>query len=177
MDIYQAVWQLLHTFQRVSGRDFATLPHRVPVAHRLLIVRFAMQLRQMFTAGLGGIAATVVDMSALVLMVKGGLPVPAAAFLAAAAGAAVGFLMNKHIAFRDRSPITVQQLARFGGVAVATALLMAVAMQLFAVKLGVPLLAAKALCSALVFVAWTYPAQRKLVFVRRPALKPWMSLS
>ena len=46
-----------------------------------------------------------------------------------------------------------------------------------AVKVGLPLVPAKLVCSALVFVAWTYPAQRKLVFVRRPVLKPWMSLS
>lgn len=136
-----------------------------------------MQLRQMATAGLGGIAATVVDMSALVLQVKGGMPVAAAAFFAAAAGAVVGFMMNKHIAFRDRSPITMEQLVRFGSVAVATALLLAVAMQLFAVKLGVPLVLAKLLCSALVFLAWTYPAQRRLVFRRRPRMQPWMSLS
>ncbi len=136
-----------------------------------------MQLRQMFTAGLGGIAATAVDITALVLQVKSGVPVAAAAFVAAAAGAAVGFVMNKHIAFRDRSPITVEQCARFGAVAVATALLMAVAMQMFAVKLGFPLVVAKLMCSALVFVAWTYPAQRRLVFVRRPRIQPWMTLS
>ena len=60
-----------------------------------------------------------------------------------AAGAAVGFTLNKYVAFRDRSPITLPQLARFGIVAVATALLMALAMQLVAVKLGVPYLLAK----------------------------------
>jgi putative flippase GtrA len=118
----------------------------------------------MATAGIGGVAATVVDMSALVLLVKCGMPVAGSAFLSAAAGACVGFVMNKHVAFRDRSPITWKQLARFAAVAVATALLMAVAMQLVAVKLGVPLIAAKAICSAAVFLAWTYPAQRKLVF-------------
>ena len=147
------------------------------MAHPVLIVWLVMQLRQMFTAGLGGVAATVVDMTALVLQVKSGMPVAAAAFIAAAAGAAVGFLMNKHIAFRDRSPITLQQCGRFGSVAVVTALLMAVAMHLFAVTLGVNLVVAKILCSALIFVAWTFPAQRRLVFVRRPRLQPWMSLS
>ena len=50
------------------------------------------------------------------------------------------FTLNKYIAFRDRSPVTWQQLGRFGLVAVATALLMALAMQLVAVKLGVPYL-------------------------------------
>lgn len=135
-----------------------------------------MQLRQMAAAGIGGIAATVVDVIALVLMVESGTPVEFAAFAAAGAGAAVGFWMNKHIAFRDRSPVTLQQLVRFGGVAVATALLMAAAMHIAAVNLGAPYLLAKLVCSAVVFVAWTYPAQRRLVF-RRPRLQPWMSLS
>lgn len=145
------------------------------MAHRVLMVWLVMQLRQMFTAGLGGIAATVVDMTVLVVLVKLGTSVALAAFIAAACGASVGFLMNKHIAFRDRSPITVQQCARFGGVAMATALLMAAAMQVFAVHLGVHLVVAKVVCSALVFLAWTYPAQRRLVF--KPRLQPWMSLS
>ncbi|HEY5951899.1 MAG TPA: GtrA family protein [Kofleriaceae bacterium] len=136
-----------------------------------------MQLRQMATAGLGGVGATVVDVSSLVLMVKHGTPVALAAFIAAACGAAVGFTMNKYIAFRDRSPISAQQLGRFAGVAVATALLMAAAMQLFAVHLGVHVVVAKLICSALVFIAWTYPAQRRLVFRPQPRISPWMSLS
>jgi putative flippase GtrA len=147
------------------------------VAHPVLIVLPIMQLRQMATAGLGGIAATVVDMSLLLLMVKQGTSVALAAFIAAACGAAVGFTINKYVAFRDRSPIHIKQLGRFAFVAVATALLMAAAMQLFSVRLGVPVVFAKIVCSALVFLAWTYPAQRRLVFRRRPRLSPWMSLS
>lgn len=141
-----------------------------------------MQLRQMFAAGLGGVAATSVDVVALLLQVESGASVAPAAFIASAAGAAVGFVWNKHIAFRDRSPVSLQQIARFGSVAVASALLMAVAMYVVAVKLGVPYLAAKLVCSALVFLAWTYPAQRRLVFSHalapeRSGLQPWMSLS
>jgi len=150
------------------------------MAHRVLIWLVVMeiaQLRQVATAGLGGVAATVVDMSALVLMVGSGMPVAAAAFISAAAGAGVGFLMDKHLPVRYRSHVTFKQLARFAAVAVATALLMALAMQLVAVKLGVPLVAAKAICSAAIFIAWTYPAQRKLVFRPRPRMQPWMSLS
>lgn len=149
------------------------------MAQPLLFASLVMQLRQMATAGLGGIAATAVDVSVLVLLVERGTSVALAAFLAAAAGAAVGFLSNKYIAFRDRSPVTLQQLARFGFVAVATALLMATCMHVVAVKLGAPYLVAKLVCSAFVFLAWTYPAQRRLVFrtAIRPRLQPWMSLS
>ncbi len=136
-----------------------------------------MHLREMAVAGLGGICATVVDVSLLVLMVEHGTAVALAAFIAAACGAAVGFVMNKYIAFRDRSPVSARQLGRFACVAVATALLMAAAMQIIAVQLGAPYLVAKVLCSALVFVAWTYPAQRRIVFRRRHPVQPWMSLS
>ena len=147
------------------------------MAQRLLLSVAIMQLREMAVAGLGGICATVVDVSLLVLMVEHGTAVALAAFISAACGAAVGFAMNKYVAFRDRSPISARQLGRFACVAVATALLMAGAMQLIAVRLGAPYLAAKVVCSALVFLAWTYPAQRRLVFRPRPRLSPWMSLS
>jgi putative flippase GtrA len=126
-----------------------------------------MQLRQMCAAGVGGAAATAVDVGALVLLVEHGTPIPLAAFFSAAAGAVVCFTLNKYIAFRDRTPVTWQQVGRFGFVAVATALLMALAMALFAVKLRIPYLIAKVICSALVFLAWTYPAQRRLVFLAR----------
>ena len=132
----------------------------------VLFLPAIMQLREMLKAGLGGVAATATDVSLLVLLVKHGTPVPVAAFLCAAAGAAVGFTMNKYIAFRDHSRISWKQVARFGGVAVLTALFMALAMQIIAVQLHVPVLIAKAICSAVVFVAWTYPAQRRFVFRR-----------
>ena len=132
-----------------------------------------MQLGQMFAAGVGGAAATAVDVGTLVLLVEHGTPVAHCRVMqlgqmcAAAAGAVVCFMLNKHIAFRDRTPVTAEQLGRFGLVAVATALLMAFAMEVFAVKLRVPYLVAKVICSAIVFVAWTYPAQRRLVFLAR----------
>ena len=121
--------------------------------------------RQMVAAGIGGVASTTADIAALVLLVEVlALSVPLAAFLASAVGAVVNFVLNKYVAFRDRTPITLQQLGRFGIVAVATALLMALSMKLVAVELGVPYLIAKLICAASVFVVWTYPAQRRLVF-------------
>ena len=134
----------------------------------MLLFWVVKQARQMITAGLGGGVATAIDMTTLFLLVKqGGMPVAPAAFLGATAGAAACFAINKYVAFRDRSPVSWQQLGRFGFVAVTTALLMALAMQVIAVGLGVPLLVAKLACSALVFLLWTYPAQRRLVFRRR----------
>ena len=123
--------------------------------------------RQLLTAGFGGVVATLFDISALVLLVESGVSVPVAAFLAACAGAAMNFLLNKYIAFRDSSPITVEQLGRFGAVAVTTAMLMALAMKVVAVELGVQYMLAKLICAVVVFIVWTYPAQKKLVFRRR----------
>jgi putative flippase GtrA len=120
--------------------------------------------RELVASGFGGAVATAVDVAVLVQMVHHGAPIAGAAFCGVAAGAVMNFALNKYIAFQDRSPIAPRQLVRFGLVAVATALLMAVAMHIVAVVLGVPYLLAKLICAVVVFVVWTYPAQRRLVF-------------
>lgn len=119
---------------------------------------------QQLLAGLGGALGTALDVTTLVLLVHAGVAIPAAAFAGATVGAVACFVLNKYVAFRDHRPVTAHQLARFGIVAVATALLMAFAMKVVAVKLGVPVVPAKLLCAATIFVLWTYPAQRRLVF-------------
>ena len=136
------------------------------MAHGVLYLRFVKNPRELLTAGASGIAATVVDVFFLVLMVEQGVSVPMAAFLAACAGAVVCFLMNKYTAFRDRTSVTIEQVGRFGAVAVTTAMLMALSMKIVAVHLGVPYLIAKVVCAAVIFVVWAYPAQRRLVFAR-----------
>lgn len=128
--------------------------------------RFVKNPRELLAAGVGGVVATGVDLGVLVLLVERHVSIPVAAFMAAAAGAVMNFVLNKYIAFRDPSRITAQQLSRFGVVAVATAMLMALAMKIVAVELGVPYLLAKVVCAAVIFAAWTYPAQRRLVFSR-----------
>jgi putative flippase GtrA len=74
------------------------------------------------------------------------------------------FALNKYVAFRDRSPLRIGQIARFHVVAVVAALLMAVAMKIATANPAVPVVAAKLACAAIVFAIWTYPAQRRLVF-------------
>lgn len=122
-------------------------------------------MRTQLLAGIGGALGTALDVTTLVLLVHAGVAIPAAAFAGATIGAVACFVLNKYVAFRDGKPVTASQLARFGIVAVATALLMALAMKVVAVKLGVPVLPAKLMCAATIFVLWTYPAQRRLVFV------------
>jgi putative flippase GtrA len=82
------------------------------------------------------------------------------------AGAATNFTLNKYVAFRDRSPLSLRQVARFDVVAVVAALLMAAGVRLATAILGLPVVAAKLVCAAVVFAIWTYPAQRHLVFAR-----------
>jgi putative flippase GtrA len=125
--------------------------------------------RELLVAGFGGVVATGLDLALLVFMVGHHVPVPTATFIAALTGAAANFVVNKYVAFRDRSPINMRQLARFQLVSIVTALLMAAAMQLVAVRLGVPVLFAKLGCAAVLFALWSYPAQRRLVFTRGAA--------
>ena len=138
------------------------------VAQPLLLPRLVKNPREIAAAGFAGGVATGVDVVTLVLLVEHHVSIPVAAFLGAVAGAVMNFVLNKYIAFRDPSRVTAQQLGRFGIVAVASAMLMALAMKIVAVELGVPYLVAKLICAVAVFAGWSYPAQRRLVF--SPAL-------
>jgi putative flippase GtrA len=122
--------------------------------------------RELLTAGIGGAFGTGLDLGVLVLLVGHHLPIPLATFIAALAGAVTNFTINKYVAFRDRSPLSLGQVARFDLVAVVAALLMAAAMKIATATLGLPVVAAKLACAAIVFAIWTYPAQRRLVFAR-----------
>ena len=115
-------------------------------------------------AAFAGVLGTAVDVAVLAALVQRGAGVSASAFAGALAGAGISFVISKYVAFRDAAPVRPRQVAAFGAVALTTALLMAVAMQLVAVAMRVPYLPAKAICAAAVFFVWSYPAQRRLVF-------------
>ena len=123
--------------------------------------------RQLLTAGIAGVLGTGLDLGVLVLLVGHHVAIPLATFIAALAGAAANFALNKYVAFRDRSPISVGQVARFNVVAVVAAGLLAAAMKIATANPAVPVIAAKLACAAVLFAIWTYPAQRYLVFARR----------
>jgi putative flippase GtrA len=121
-------------------------------------------VREFVAAGIASIAAGVVDMAVLIALVETGTSVAVAAFVAALCGGVAHFVLGKYFAFRDRSPLAFAQMLRFAIVALGTAALLALTMQLFAVELGVPYVLAKLQCSVIVFAAWTYPTQRYFVF-------------
>ena len=80
------------------------------------------------------------------------------------AGAALCFVANKYVAFRDQRRTDARQVIAFAAVALGTAVLMAIAMHLACERAHLPYLTAKVLCAALIFACWSYPAQRRLVF-------------
>ncbi|MEZ4404841.1 MAG: GtrA family protein [Kofleriaceae bacterium] len=122
------------------------------------------RLRPLAGAAAGGLAGTVVDVGILATLCNRGVGVAYAAFIGAMAGAVLCFLANKYVAFRDRRRTSARQVVSFGGVALATALLMAAAMHLACDRAHLPYLTAKLVCAAVIFVCWSYPAQRRLVF-------------
>ena len=140
------------------------------MARGLLSPLLVKNLRELLAASTSGVLSTGIDLGALILLVHHHVSVPVATFAAALTGAVANFALNKYVAFRDRSPINLRQLARFHAVFVVAALLMAGAMELVVARLGAPMIAAKLACAAIVFAVWTYPAQRRFVFAR--ALQP-----
>lgn len=132
-------------------------------------------VHKLLGACLGGGLGTAIDVAVLTSLVESGAPVAASAFAGALAGAGVCFAMNKYVAFRDHTPLRVRQLGAFALVAVASALIMALSMQLVAVVCGVPYLLAKILCAAVVFAVWSYPAQKRVF--RAPELSPAASMA
>jgi len=122
----------------------------------------------MVRVGLSGLFATALDVGALVVLVEVfGVYVTIAAFFAAISGGIANYLVNKFWAFGDRTSIDVRQVLTYAFVSLMTGLFVAGSVHLFAVVIGWPYLVAKALSAVLVFVAWSYPAQAKLVFSSR----------
>jgi putative flippase GtrA len=105
------------------------VPARI-LARRLLKPWLVKNPRELLTAGIGGALGTGVDVAVLVLLVGHHVSIPLATFIAALAGAVTNFTLNKYVAFRDRSPITLGQIVRYDVVAVVAALLMAGAMKI-----------------------------------------------
>jgi putative flippase GtrA len=121
--------------------------------------------RRVLLASLGGVVATSVDVCVLAALAEHGWPIGLAAFLGSVSGALFCFVINKYLAFRDHRPLQLRQLTTFAAVSGATAVLMAGAMFVVCDLGHVPYLIGKALCALVVFLLWSYPAQRRLVFV------------
>lgn len=136
------------------------------MARRLLFTAgMPERARRFLSATVVGLCATATDVALLTLLYRAGVVVGAAAFAGTLAGAIVGYLANKYWSFRDPRPPTFRQLASYAAVVLGTALFTAAAMHVAVDRGHVPYLTAKVATAALVFGCWTYPAQRRLVFV------------
>jgi putative flippase GtrA len=117
-----------------------------------------------------GIAASAIDVAALIGLVElAAVPVSVSAFLAAAAGAAFQFIVNKRWCFADCSRFDVRQVGAYLVVCIGTWTFVALSVHVIC-ALGAPYLAAKAIAAAAVFVAWSYPAQARFVFPTAPSV-------
>ncbi len=119
----------------------------------------------MLRVGFSGVLASATDVVLLLVLVEVLLlPVALAAFAAASCGAIASFLVNKFWAFRDPRPLCLPQLLGFAVVALGSAIGTALCVQLLSVGLGLPYLLAKAIGAVVLFLAWSYPVQSRLVF-------------
>lgn len=114
---------------------------------------------------MSGVVATSIDVLMLIFLVEvADVHVTLAAFFAAMAGGITNFLVNKFWAFGDASPIDIRQVTLYTMVSLVTAGFVAASLHVLAIFMGLPYLIAKAIAAVLVFLAWGYPAQSRLVF-------------
>jgi putative flippase GtrA len=118
----------------------------------------------------GAISSTV-DLMVLVLLVeRAHLPAVVATALAVAAGAAVNFLLNKYVAFRDRDPEVVRQAARFATGVGVSMLFHAALVYTLTQRFGLHYLFAKLLADGLIFTFGNLALNRYIVFPENAAL-------
>jgi len=120
--------------------------------------------------GAGAFSSTV-DLMVLVLLVERAHVTPVlATVLAVAAGAAVNFLLNKYVAFRDRDPEVVRQAARFAAGVGASLVLHAALVYTLTQRFGLHYLFAKLLADGLIFTFGNLALNRYIVFPENSAL-------
>jgi putative flippase GtrA len=112
-----------------------------------------------------GAFSSTVDLMVLVLLVeRAHLPAVVATALAVAAGAAVNFLLNKYVAFRDPDPQVVRQAARFATGVGVSMLFHAALVYTLTQRFGLHYLFAKLLADGLIFTFGNLALNRYIVF-------------
>ena len=116
-------------------------------------------------AGAASVITSLTDISILIALVEVlDLPVAAAGFLAATAGAVTKFVLGKIWVFPGRRAILVGQLVRYMTMVAGSIGLVSATMHLLATVLGLPYLLAKCMSGICVFFLWSYPLQACFVF-------------
>ena len=112
-----------------------------------------------------GAVATLADLSLLLLLTRALQIRPALANVPTLTlGLLIQFCGNKYFTFADRTARVVRQAARFLGVEAFTLLFNVAAFHLLAVLLHVPVLPARGLGTLAVYVGFSLPAWRRVVF-------------
>ena len=132
----------------------------MPLARRSLCT---WAMRTLLRSAGVGLAATLADLVALMVLVSGlGLPATVANVPALLVGVAVQFFGNKLYAFQDRSRDWAGQGARFAVIEAGALLLNALAFHLLVTLTPLPYPVARAGSSALVYMAYSYPLWGRL---------------
>lgn len=123
------------------------------------------KLGQLLRSGASGATGSVFDFASMVVFVElVALTFAPAAAAASMIGAGVCFFLNRYWAFRDRTPLRLEQVGAFVIVAIGAAVINAGVVHLLAGMLRIAYLLAKAVSACVVFATWTYPVQTRLVF-------------
>lgn len=126
------------------------------------------KIRTFSRSGLVGIAATLVDLGALVLFVEPlGMPPVWANVPALLLGLLVQFFGNKFFAFSDHSKDYVRQGGLFALVEICAFTLNAIAFHLLVVVFFMPYLPARLLGSSMIYFAFSFPLWRLIFRPRR----------
>lgn len=120
----------------------------------------AVPVRLWMASGLASLAATGVDVSTATAVRGAGGSIPLAAALGALLGAVLNFVLQRR-AFRARRDLG-RQLAAYA-IVVAGALAINTTLTTLA-GLFVPILPAKLFACAAVWLVWTFPVSRRVVF-------------
>lgn len=120
----------------------------------------------MLRVGAGGVLATGIDFTVMVVLVElGDLPVGVAAFLGAVCGGVTSYMVSKFWAFRDSTPIGTRQIATYALVSFVTAAIVGPTVHVLH-DIGIDYRIGKVIAAIMVFFCWGYPAQSRIVFRR-----------
>ena len=145
------------------------LPRDHMCARLLLWMRRSTGVRQQAAAAV----ATLVDYAVMALAVSAaGISAGAATALGALAGCVVGFSTLRRMAFHDDDTAVRTQAIRYALVSLVGLTANACGEELL-VRAGLSYLAARPVISLLVAVGWSFPMQRRFVFVSPVELVGW----
>jgi putative flippase GtrA len=134
--------------------------------------RFPARLRLLFRHQIGATAATLVDFSTMIALVRVGLTPVQATACGAACGAVTNFTLSRRWIFDAAHAHAGAQALRYAAVSLASLLLNAAGEHVFHDLLHVQYVLARVIVSVAVSVLWNFTMHRLFVFRAPPSPKP-----